>query len=78
MCTFQPPYFILQLSGSLKSLCSLEGKVDSLEELKLAAAKDSMGDAATAVLSDLTSKTGSLEDEISALKVCLFSYRVLW
>ncbi len=52
--------------------------MDSLEELKLAAAKDSMGDAATAVLSDLTSKTGSLEDEISALKVCLFSYRVLW
>ncbi len=71
MCTFQPHFLILQLSGGLKSLCSLEGKMGSLEGLKLAGARDSMGDAAASMLSDLTNKTGSLEDELSALKVCL-------
>ena len=57
----------LQLRGDIKSLGS---KVGDLEDLKLAAAKDSMGDAAAAMLSDLTEKTGNLESEISAIKVC--------
>ena len=57
----------LQLKGDIKSLGS---KVADLEDLKLAAAKDSMGDAAAAMLSDLTGKTGALESEITVIKVC--------
>ncbi len=41
----------------------------NLEELKLSAAKDSMGDAAAAMLSELASNTGRLETEIIAIKV---------
>ncbi len=45
-----------------------------LEELKLSAAKDSMGDAAAAILSELASNTSRLETEIVAIKVTEIPY----
>ena len=71
------------MSGDLKLL---ESKVKDLEGLKLAAAKDSMGDAAGALLAELAGKIEAIQAETEAMKVWFCSalhsirnsYCILW
>jgi len=58
-----------KLSAASSDISTLEEKLNALEALKLAAAQDSMGDAATALLAELQGKIDAVQRETKSMKV---------